>query len=267
MRISKRIVSLVVVAALSGAAPALGFDVKAAKKKGASSMDAFRAGTKLYYSGKKTEAASAFGFAAEKGHAISQWKLGRMYESGDGVGKDDIKAFEYYAKVVREHSDAGYETSDSRFVASAFVSIGTYYMNGIQDSAVTPNLERAREIFAYAASYFGDADAQYNLARIYLQGEDDKPDYRMAAKWLYAASKKGHYKAQSMLGNMLFLGEGVPRRPVEGLKWLNIARHGAIVAGDDGVLDMQERAFGLADEKQRRRAMRLSRRWIDRHGR
>ncbi len=264
MRISRRFGPVLALAAIVVAGPALGFDVNSAREDGASPDDAFRAGTRLYYSGKKTEAASAFGFAAEKGHTISQWKLGRMYESGDGVGKDDVKAFEYYSKVVREHGDEGWGTSNARFVASAFVAIGSYYMRGIQDSAVTPNVDRAREIFAYAASYFGDADAQYNLGRLYLEGQEE-PDYRMAAKWLYSAAKKGHYKAQSLLGNMLFSGDGLPRRPVEGLKWLSIARHGAINAGDDNVLEMQERAFALADEEQRRRAMRQSRRWIERH--
>ena len=32
-----------------------------------------------------------------------------------------------------------------------------------------PDPERAREMFSYAASYFGNADAQYELARLYLK--------------------------------------------------------------------------------------------------
>ena len=37
--------------------------------------------------------------------------------------------------------------------------------------------ERAREMFSYAASYFGNAEAQYNLARAYLSA-GKKPEAR-----------------------------------------------------------------------------------------
>ena len=56
-------------------------------------------------------------------------------------------------------------------VANAFVALGRYYLERhpeLEDQAPMP--ERAREMFSYAASYFGNADAQYDLARLYLKG-------------------------------------------------------------------------------------------------
>src|SRR5712672_2009346 len=38
-------------------------------------------------------------------------------------------------------------------------ALGGYYISGIPNSAVTASPSRARDLFAYAASYFGDADA------------------------------------------------------------------------------------------------------------
>jgi len=35
---------------------------------------------------------SALQYAAEGGHPIAQWKLGRMYANGDGVAQDDVRA-------------------------------------------------------------------------------------------------------------------------------------------------------------------------------
>src|SRR5581483_5690233 len=63
---------------------------------------------------------------------------------------------------------------------------------------------RAREMFAYAASYFGDPDAQYYLARIYLDGDGCPKDPRQAARglmWLTLA-KDGATPDQAWIGKL-----------------------------------------------------------------
>jgi TPR repeat protein len=55
--------------------------------------EALRFGLDSYRSGDKQAAAEALNFAAERGNAGAQWKLGRMYAEGDGVERDDRKAF------------------------------------------------------------------------------------------------------------------------------------------------------------------------------
>jgi uncharacterized protein len=40
-------------------------------------------------------------------------------------------------------------------------------------------------MFAYAASYFGDPDAQYQLERLYLDGSPSDP--RQASRWFQLA--------------------------------------------------------------------------------
>ena len=54
----------------------------------------------------------------------------------------------------------------------------SYYLNGIPNSAIKADPERAREMFSYAASYFGNADAQYDLARLYLHAGSSRDDFR-----------------------------------------------------------------------------------------
>ena len=39
-------------------------------------------------------------YAAEGGHPVAQWKLGRMYANGDGVIQDDLRAFEYFSRIA-----------------------------------------------------------------------------------------------------------------------------------------------------------------------
>ena len=43
----------------------------------------------------------ALQYAAEDGHPLAQWKLGRMYAAGDGVARDDVRAFDYFSRIAK----------------------------------------------------------------------------------------------------------------------------------------------------------------------
>src|SRR5262245_9430077 len=81
---------------------------------------------------------------------------------------------------------------------------------------------RAREMFSYAASYFGDADAQYELGRHYLDSTPSDP--RQAVRWFQLAATKGNCRAEAVLGDMLFQGEHMPRQAARGLMLLTLGR-------------------------------------------
>jgi hypothetical protein len=217
-------------------------------------FEAFRSGARALRAGDTARGINALEYAAEKGHAAAQWKLGRIYAEGDGVARNDLRAFEYFSRVANAHADDNPEAPQSRYVANAFVALGQYYLGGIPNSDVKADAGRAREMFAYAASYFGDADAQYSLARIYLDGKGTPKDPRQAARWLGLAAHKGQYQAQALLGHMLFKGEYVPRQAARGLMWLTLARDSA---GPDEkwISDLHDAAFKLATEDERALAL------------
>src|SRR5439155_22553416 len=144
---------------------------------------------------------NALPYAAEGGHPIAQWKLGRMYADGDGVAQDDLRAFEYFSRIANQHAEDSPSAPQATVVANAFVALGRYYLNGIPKSKIKPDAERAREMFSYAASYFGNADAQYDLARLYLRSAGaSRDDFRYGARWLGLAAQKGQHQAQALLG-------------------------------------------------------------------
>ena len=91
MRISRTVVIAAVVATLS--APALAFEIKDLTAETPPGT-AFSYGLQQYNSGDKLTAIEALSFAAGKGITGAQWKLGNMYAEGDGVARDDVKAFE-----------------------------------------------------------------------------------------------------------------------------------------------------------------------------
>jgi TPR repeat protein len=167
-------------------------------------------------------------YAAEGGHPVAQWKLGRMYADGDGVIQDDVRAFEYFSRIANAHAEDSPSAPQATIVANAFVALGRYYLNGIPNSKIKADTDRAREMFSYAASYFGNADAQYDLARLYLKTPDaSRDDFRYGARWLGLAAQKGQHQAQAMLGQMLFNGDRLPRQAARGLMWLTLARDNA----------------------------------------
>lgn len=224
----------------------------------ASAKDALRVGVRDYNAGDKASAAKAFEFAAKEGQPLALWKAGRMYADGDGVGRNDVKAFQYFARLADDNADESPDSPRAGLVANAFTSLGGYYLQGIKGTNIKPNVGRAVEMFSYSASYFGDPNAQFNLGRLYLEGQGLVRDARQAARWLNLAAEKGHSSAQALLGQLLVTGDGVPMQRARGLMWLDLALQSADAQSQDWVKSLHEQAFGDASETDRRTASALS---------
>ena len=222
----------------------------------ASAGDAMRIAARDLSAGDTLGAVQALEFAAKQGHPLAQWKLGRMHASGDGVPVDELKAFEYFSKIADEHADESPDSPHATVVANAFVALGTYFLDGIKGTYVKPNVGRAHEMFHYAASYFGNPNAQYSLARLYLEGTGVAPDARQAARWLNLAAEKGHAPAQALLGHLLVTGQGgIARQRALGLMWLTLARESVASAKDTWISELYERGAEVASESDRQRAL------------
>ena len=147
-------------------------------------------------------AIAALKYAAAGGELLAKWKLAKIYANGDGVPRDDLKAFDYFWQIIANYDEDSPNPGDRSIVSSAFVAVGVYSLNGIADTKVRPDPARAMQMFQFAATNFGDANAQYNLARMHLDGVGVAKDSRQALRWLYLAAEKGHLQAQALLGQM-----------------------------------------------------------------
>lgn len=228
-----------------------------------SAREAVRNGMRNYNAGDKQGAALALEYAAGQGHTLALWKLGRMYADGDGVEHDDLKAFEYFSKLADQNADESPDSPNAMVVSSAFVALGTYFLDGIKGTYVNANPGRAVEMFHYAASYFSDPNAQYNLARLYLEGTGVEKDSRLAARWFNLAAEKGHHASQALLGHLLINGQGVPRQRAKGLMWLTLAREASVDSTKDKWIEkLYEEAFAAAGESDRKLALALLEQYI-----
>lgn len=190
--------SIAVFAAALATAPAAAFDITDLTAE-TPPAEAFSYGLHQYNTGDKMTAVEALSFAAGKGVTGAQWKLGNMYAEGDGVARDDMKAFELFRDVVTTVDDEELSREQSApYVSNAFLRLGTYYRQGIPNSNVKPDLSRARQLYYNAASVFGNADAQLNLARMAYEGEGGERDLIQAAKWANLAAEKGNPAAREL---------------------------------------------------------------------
>src|SRR5262249_2681068 len=84
--------------AVPGAGPA-------ARTAAPTPVEAFRDGAQALRAGEKERAVTSLQYAAEQGHALAQWKLGRMYAEGDGVERSDLRAFQYFSRIADAYAD------------------------------------------------------------------------------------------------------------------------------------------------------------------
>lgn len=198
--------------------------------------------------------------AASAGQPMAMWQLGTMYENGEGVDRDPVKAFGYFAQIANQHADAAPKGVEADIVAQSFVKVGDYYREGLPDAGIPADAERSHALLLHAATYFGDADAQYRVGLLYTQEEEMGVNPLQSARWFSLAARKGHCLAQAQLGDLLFNGvEGIEAQPVEGLMWLAIAHKRCAGTGDAASIEERlNRAVATAPPEQRDEAFALA---------
>jgi uncharacterized protein len=254
--------ALALALAFMGAASALALDSsqqadgkKIPLKSFSSAEQALRAGLDDLQAGDAQSSVEALTYAAEGGQPLAQWKLGSMYARGEGVPHDDLKAYQYFDQIIDNYNEDEPNRRDISAVSKAFVAVGVYCLNGIPNTAVKPDPERALEMFQFAATNFGDPDAQYKLARMYMDGAAGLAKNNMrAARWLMLAAEKHHRPAQALLGHLLFTGDGVPRQRARGLMWLTIAKSATKSPQDDWIKDLFVKDYASASDDDRQAA-------------
>ena len=253
--LSVSILALTLLGSVGGSALAL--DPAARVNPDAGPLELFSFGFKAYQRGEKVEAFEALRYAADKGHPGARWKLGRMYAEGDGVPENDYEAFKIFEQIVRDQGEEEGNFTNAAYVSSAVVALADYLRVGISGSPVAVDLQRARQFYFHAASYFGDAKAQFELGRMTLNGEGGKANPRQAARWLNLAAEKGNVGAAALLGYLLFDGDRIslPAQPVRGLGMLTMALKQASPCDERWIRPLQEEIFAIASENERRTAL------------
>ena len=161
---------------------------------------------------------------AERGDAEAQYKLGRLYELGQGVPIDCAAAAAWYLTAAeRENADAQFHLAEMSRKGIAIPhnypqTVAWYrqaaekghataqYVLGMADGcgkATSEDCERAAEWVRYQEeAKKGHAEAQYQLGLLYGWGQGVPYDYIQAKAWFLKAAEQGHAEAQFHLGEL-----------------------------------------------------------------
>jgi len=184
-------------------------------------------------------AAEWYGKAAERGNALAQYELGRQYQLGQGVPKDQAKAVDWYSKAAEQghpvaqfnlgaayEEGAGvtkdvsqavqwYTKSAAQNNTQAQARLGFLYESG---SGVTKDNAHALQLYRQAAEQ-GNARAQTRLGFLYQSGTGVDKDYVQAAQWYQKAADQNYAPAQQRLATMYQKGWGVEKSGSQAKFW------------------------------------------------
>ncbi len=106
------------------------------------------------------------------------------------------------------------------------------------------------------------AIAQTNLGYMYSLGEGVEQDLEAAAKWFRKAAEGGSTAAQLTMGGLVYHGEGVDPNPLEAYAWFSVAAAGGQDSANEYVLLLTSQ---LSSEELRE-ARKISEELYDKYG-
>ena len=234
----------------------------------------FQAGWEAYDRGDYATALREWRSLAEQGHARAQFYLGRMYERGQAVPKDDTEAVKWFrlaAQGLRSLAEQGHAEAQNELglmyysgrvvpqddaeaakwfrlaaeqgYARAQVDLGNMYRMG---RGVPQDNDEAKSWWHKAADQ-GDAGAQVDLGLRYQIGWGVPHDDTEAVKWIRKAAEQGYGRAQYELGVTYAEGKGVPQDYAEAAKWYRKAAEQGYVRAQNSLLYMSHKAAEQGD--------------------
>ena len=154
---------------------------------------------------------------ANNGDAGAQYEVGRHYQEGVGVSKNNARMLAWY----RRSANAGY--------APALYRMATLYERGV---GVKKDAKEALRLYLAAADK-GNVKAMHNLGVIYTSGKLGQPDYKKALRWYEKAAEHGVKDSEFNTAIIYQNGLGVKIDEAKAYKWYFLAaKNGDREAGD-----------------------------------
>ncbi len=139
--------------------------------------------------------------AAQRGNAQAQYDLGLMYATGDGVQKNEALALTWFNRAAQNN-----------FAKSVDVN-----------SVVATTRDSQKFRFAKEAADRGNARAQYDLAMMYLKGENVQQNKKLAFNYFHKAARNNIVEAKFQMGLNFSEGRGVRQQNQLARYWFKLA--------------------------------------------
>ena len=175
---------------------------------------------------------------------FGQYYLAQIYADNGAAFTNHAKAYELYLRIVDEHANVDPDDDwRAAYVGKSLTAVARYTLRGLPEIGLVPNTERAAKFLRDAATFFGDPDAQFELARMYLKGEGVQEDRKLAFHWLSTLTQKGHAGAQAFLAELLWKGNELARDEKRALALITVAVANAPEADRLWIEDIYQNIF------------------------
>ncbi|KAG0270112.1 hypothetical protein DFQ27_000413 [Actinomortierella ambigua] len=201
--------------------------------------------------------------AAQQGHTGAMDRVGDMYAEGRGTEQSDDEAARWHKQATeqrRSNQDSGVYTSSQG--ASLSVGHDSGDMNWFRTTTqkrladmesrllsmmnvLENDPERVKARAEIQAAEGGDARAQFNVAKMYLNGRGVEQSVVEAVKWYTRAASQGHQMAQNNLGWMYDVGNGVEQDDTMAVEWYKKSSAQGNAFGHGNLASMYELGFGV----------------------
>ncbi len=205
---------------------------------------------------------------AKNGNLYAKWRLGRIYADGDGVKRDNSKAYRLLREVAQKHNPSERNLPRTRITIEALVDIANLLRKGVPEIGVRKSPQKAHQILKYVASMYSHPRAQFLLGQMNISGEGTKPQVRQGMRWLNLAARKRNAAAQAALGNYyLSKPKSSKADRAKGLMWLSLARENEKDSKTrQQVSELYKNILGETSTSERERAESLTASWKQRYG-
>lgn len=233
-----------------------------------SPAEALQQGLSAYRGGYYEMAIPALEHAVEHKLFMAQFTLARIYADNRTPFTDHAKAYVLYQKLANDHADVDPE-DDQRapFVARSLVALAGYLRRGLPELGVRRDPQRAAEYLQHAAVFLDDEDAQFELAKIMLEGDGIMKNVATAKHLLSTVAQKGHAAAQAFLADLYWRGQYVEKEPIKAYALISVAVRNAPASERVWIEDIYQTIYCGAAEGTRRQATGVVAEWSRRYGR
>lgn len=168
---------------------------------------AYRAGILAYQEGSWQVAMDALTYASRNGIMLADFHLARMYADSQTPYYNRTRAYELYKSL--SHALINIDPDlDPRvlFAGQSITAFARYLKNGIHEINLPPDPRRAIDYLSHAAGFFGDADAEFELARMRLTGDGIEAAPSLAMHSLSRLARQGHAGSIATLADLYWSG-------------------------------------------------------------
>jgi TPR repeat protein len=160
-----------------------------------------------------TQAIKYLLLAAKKNHVPAMFKIGLNYDQGIGVQLNPLTALDWYRKSEKV-------SRNNKLNNLTFTTQPNFDTNPKPFNTILTSIEKSANQ--------GDAEAQFQLARIYDLGQEVTYSIEQAFKWYKTAAENNHHHSQFILGYLYCRGLGTNKDKITANYWLKKSNRKAI---------------------------------------